>query len=71
MTKGEVVTSKQKMYDVLYGRLDMKESDKDLYWQVKQGDQAKKDVQQIRLVTNMNANVLTSEACDGNMEGVL
>ncbi|XP_062866594.1 uncharacterized protein LOC134329279, partial [Trichomycterus rosablanca] len=59
--KREVAKAKQKAYEELYGRLDTKEGEKDLYRLARQRNQAGKDVQQVRLVKDRNGNVLTSE----------
>ena len=57
--------AKHKAYEELYDRLDTKEGEKDLYRLAGQRNQAGKDVQQVRLIKDMDGNIITNE------EGVL
>ena len=57
----QLAEAKQKAYDELYGRLDTKEGEKELYFLVRQRDQAGKDAQQIWVIKDRDGNVLTSE----------
>ncbi|XP_051784813.1 uncharacterized protein LOC127528357 [Erpetoichthys calabaricus] len=59
--KREVAKAKEKVYDELYERLDIKEGEKDLYQLARQREQAWKDVQQVRMIKDKDGNVLTSE----------
>ncbi|KAK3520195.1 hypothetical protein QTP70_017929, partial [Hemibagrus guttatus] len=57
----EVSKAKQKAYDELYTRLDTREGEKDLYRLARQRDRDGKDVQQVRIIKDRDARVLTSE----------
>ncbi|KAK3509954.1 hypothetical protein QTP70_023778 [Hemibagrus guttatus] len=59
--KSEVSKAKQKAYDELYTRLDTREGEKDLYRLARQRDRDGKDVQQVRVIKDRDARVLTSE----------
>ncbi|KAK3568622.1 hypothetical protein QTP86_010800 [Hemibagrus guttatus] len=59
--KREVSKAKQKAYDELYTRLDTREGEKDLYRLARQRDRDGKDVQQVRVITDRDGRVLTSE----------
>ncbi|KAK3556710.1 hypothetical protein QTP70_015094, partial [Hemibagrus guttatus] len=59
--KREVSKAKQKAYDELYTRLDTREGEKDLYRLARQRDRDGKDVQQVRVIKDVDGSVLTSE----------
>ncbi|KAK3517986.1 hypothetical protein QTP70_029104, partial [Hemibagrus guttatus] len=59
--KREVSKPKQKAYDELYTRLDTREGEKDLYRLARQRDRDGKDVQQVRVIKDIDERVLTSE----------
>ncbi|KAK3551164.1 hypothetical protein QTP70_013896, partial [Hemibagrus guttatus] len=59
--KREVSKAKQKAYDELYTRLDTREGEKDLYRLARQRDRDGKDVQQVRVIKDIDGRVLTSE----------
>ncbi|KAK3572295.1 hypothetical protein QTP86_030253, partial [Hemibagrus guttatus] len=59
--KREVSKAKQKAYDELYTRLDTREGQKDLYRLARQRDRDGKDVQQVRVIKDIDGRVLTSE----------
>ncbi|KAK3514571.1 hypothetical protein QTP70_021622 [Hemibagrus guttatus] len=59
--KREVSKAKQKAYDELYTRLDTREVEKDLYRLARQRDQDGKDVQQVRVIKDIDERVLSSE----------
>ncbi|KAK3549709.1 hypothetical protein QTP86_007157 [Hemibagrus guttatus] len=59
--KREVSKAKQKAYDELYTRLDIREGQKDLYRLARQRDRDGKDVQQVRVIKDRDGRVLTSE----------
>ncbi|KAK3565629.1 hypothetical protein QTP86_012957 [Hemibagrus guttatus] len=59
--KREVSKAKQKAYDELYTRLDIREGEKDLYRLARQRDRDGKDVQQVRVIKDRDGRVLTSE----------
>ena len=52
-------------YHDLYARLETKEDEKELYRLARQRDRAGKDVQQVRVITDENGNVMV------NLEAVL
>ena len=51
----------KKAYDELYERLDTKEGENYLYNLARQRDRAGKDVQQARVIKDMDGNVQTSQ----------
>ena len=51
--------AKAKAYEDLYVKLGTKGGEKDLYRLARVGDQAGKDVQQVRVIKDANRNVLT------------
>ncbi|KAI5624348.1 gastrula zinc finger protein XlCGF28.1-like [Silurus asotus] len=57
----QVSRDEERAYEELYGRLDTKEGEKDLYRLARQRDRAGKDVLQVRAVKDGEGNVLTSE----------
>ncbi|XP_061621461.1 uncharacterized protein LOC133474126 [Phyllopteryx taeniolatus] len=57
--KVEVAKAKQEAYDDMYGRLDTKEGEKDLYRLARQRDRDGKDVQQVRVIKDRDGNMLT------------
>lgn len=59
--KREVEKAKEKAYGDLYGRLDTKEGEKDLYWLARQRDRAGKDVQPVMVMKDRDGNVLKTE----------
>ncbi|KAK3571394.1 hypothetical protein QTP86_010712 [Hemibagrus guttatus] len=59
--KREVSKAKQKAYDELYTRLDTREGQKDLYRLARQRERDGKDVQQVRVIKDIDGKVLTSE----------
>ncbi|KAK3506355.1 hypothetical protein QTP70_010380, partial [Hemibagrus guttatus] len=58
--KRVVSKAKQKAYDELYTRLDTREGEKDLYRLARQRDRDGKDVQQVRVIKDRDARVLTN-----------
>ncbi|KAK3528838.1 hypothetical protein QTP70_011762 [Hemibagrus guttatus] len=59
--KREVSKAKQRAYDELYTRLDIREGEKDLYRLARQRDRDGKDVQRVRVIKDRDGRVLTSE----------
>ncbi|XP_061692833.1 uncharacterized protein LOC133509626 [Syngnathoides biaculeatus] len=57
--KVEVAKAKQEAYDDMYTSLDMKEGEKDLYRLPRKRDRDGKDVQQVRVIKDIDGNVLT------------
>ena len=61
--KREVAKARAKAYDDLYGKLETKEGEKELYRLARQRDRAGKDVQHVRVIKDADGNVLTNEEC--------
>ena len=57
--KKAVAMAKGRAYDDLYARLETK-GEKKLYRLARQRDRARKDVQQMRVITDENGNVMVS-----------
>ena len=52
--------AKGRKYDNLYGRLETKEGEKELYRLARQRDRAGKDVQHVRVIKDENDNVIVN-----------
>ncbi|XP_061629993.1 uncharacterized protein LOC133478218 [Phyllopteryx taeniolatus] len=57
--KVEVAKAKQEAYDDMYGRLDTKKGEKDLYRLARQRDRDGKDVQLVMVIKDRDGNMLT------------
>ena len=63
--KKAVAMAKGHVYDDLYGRLETKKGEKELYRLARQRDRAGKDVPHVRVIKDKNGNVMV------NLEAVL
>ena len=61
LAKIEVAKAKGKAYEELYEKLDTKEGEKDLYRLARQKDRQGRDVQHVKMIKDVDGNVMTSE----------
>ncbi|KAK4303487.1 hypothetical protein Pmani_024496 [Petrolisthes manimaculis] len=59
--KKEVAKAKDRAYEKLYEKLDSREGEKDLYRLARQRDRAGRDVQHVKMIKDVDGNILTSE----------
>ncbi|KAK4294257.1 hypothetical protein Pmani_033112 [Petrolisthes manimaculis] len=60
-TAKEVAKAKDRAYEKLYEKLDSREGEKDLYRLARQRDRAGRDVQHVKMIKDVDGNILTSE----------
>ncbi|KAK4318915.1 hypothetical protein Pmani_010106 [Petrolisthes manimaculis] len=59
--KKEVAKAKDRAYEKLYEKFDSREGEKDLYRLARQRDRAGRDVQHVKMIKDVDGNILTSE----------
>ncbi|KAK4290566.1 hypothetical protein Pmani_036545 [Petrolisthes manimaculis] len=69
--KKEVAKAKDRAYEKLYENLDSREGEKDLYRLARQRDRAGRDVQHVKIIKDVDGNILTSTSEMSNCSSLL